>query len=461
MTPDPDAAPPSFPGYDAEHRVVPASDGRTTLDLDSIAPGADVVLPDGDVHLRGQFAADGAGAVRFRAATGAEPTLVVPPDYNRFAISVAGEHFVFDGIDVDVGEETGVAGIRAHADTLLVRDVAFVGRGTHPDGEVTNCFNLAVTHPDGTGVVRDVVAAEGSTWARYKGGDGRIWAWVGGDHVGELRVQRCRVEEFGNNGIYGSEAPGRVVVERCAFWNNNVASIRVGADGCTVRGTVVGVDPARYAGPREPARESESFFMRGLWVEAKRGALDSPGRVTLDRSRVVVRGGDGRADASGDASLPTGVCGVVVRPNAGALDVRDADVRVDAPGVPPILAKRPGTAGPHASTDPPHDVTLERTRVVDTARVDALVSVTGRDLTVGDGCCLEGDGDGTDGVAVADGACSVGACTVRVPGEAVRAPASRVDRSRVDTDGTCDGEWGSVEAAPPVRAVDLPGVPPA
>ncbi|ESP88288.1 hypothetical protein [Candidatus Halobonum tyrrellensis] len=401
----------SSPTYDttldAVDHLGATPDGSVPLRLDDdrIGPNTEVVLPDGAFAFTGRATTE-SGALRFRAAPDASPVLRPPEGHNEFLASVNCDYFAFEGIDVDVSG--GVTGMRVKADSFDVTDVTFRGRGTHPNWSVTNCFSLHVTDPQGEGTVRNVTALRGSGWARYKNGNGRAFMWVGPEHVGTLRVRNCRVSEFGNNGVYGSAAAGRIVVEDSAFWNNNVASVRFGSDGCEMRNTTVGIDVERYTGPRESRFEADDFYLRGVWVEAKQAALDAPGRVRVADSTLVVR------------DAPTTRAAVIVRPNAGALSVREGTI-IDVRGgpSPAIEAKRPSTVGPgsrrHRPPDPPYDLALDTVRLSGSGSAAAAVTAAGRDVAARR--TLVTFDDDRDGVRVTDGNCTLMDCHVGVGGQ--------------------------------------------
>lgn len=210
-------------------------------------------------------------------------TFVPPPGFNDKLIELSGNWMRFTGIDIDVRARDTTAGIRVITrEGFEIEDVTFRGRGTHPDESVTNALALAVQESGGEGSVRNVVARRGSAIGHYKRGNGRVGIWVGRRHNGTVTLADCRLEEFGNNGIYASRGSGSTKVVGGSYRNNNVASIRLGGPDSSVTGATVAIDVDRYQGP--PTRQDRDFNTRAIVVE--QGPNNESGRVVVEDCTV-------------------------------------------------------------------------------------------------------------------------------------------------------------------------------
>lgn len=446
--------------YDQQITVEQSDNGPAELDLGGIERdqrNVDILVEhDGEVEVSGQWKWR-ADYFRCRAADDADPTFVVDQGLNDFLFSFTGvaedSRFVFEGVDIDMTADDTAVGIRAISrEQLRITDVEFLGRGTYPDEDIVMALNVGITNPDKGGTVKNVTAKKGSTWARYKQGSGRTFAWVGDAHKGLIEFRGCHAEEFGNNAIYGSQAPGNIHVVDCEFWNNNVAAVRCGKDGDLVKDTVMGIDPDRYQGPREDDHESVSWFMRGIWEEVKVHATEFSGRLRVDGCEIKILH---------DGPLPTGAYGIRIRPNGGAMDVTDTTIEVTADDATAISAAAPGPSGPHAQPDGPTDLTIESTRVTSPSNGNRLVYIDSRDVAVGDECCLESTGT-RDGLFFrGESTLTIGESTVNVNGEPILGV--DCDRSKMDTEKSCGlrpplDERGNDTPTPgsPVTGIDPP-----
>lgn len=107
-----------------------------------------------------------------------------------------------------------------------------------------------VRHPDGT---REQSESEATAW------------YVPGAHGGTIRFIDCLVAWYGNNGIYASSPghgeQGTVEVIGGFFYNNNIASIRVGGDNWLVKDVVIVHDQ------EAPSRIDSGTRMRGIRID--------------------------------------------------------------------------------------------------------------------------------------------------------------------------------------------------
>jgi hypothetical protein len=267
---------------------------------------------------------------RFGLVGDGDVTIRPPDGFNNELLLARAGAVHLANVTVDLSARETTAGFTLIGDReLTVENVTIAGRGYHPDSQVVHGFALAVRNPDGTGVVRNLVARRGSAIGHYKGGNGRTGIWAGGRHRGTLRIENCLLEEFGNNGIYASRCPGSVQVVDSTFRNNNVASVRISGEGSYARNVLVEVDLSSYDGPR--SRFDSGFNTRGIVIE-QNNVDKSPGARIVDCDVRLL-----------DAIRSQGAIGI--GHHGRTVEVSDTTIRVDTDRIPAILRKRPQTAG--------------------------------------------------------------------------------------------------------------------
>ncbi|WP_117592821.1 hypothetical protein [Haloprofundus halophilus] len=225
----------------------------------------------------------------------------------------------------DITADGAALNIDASGNDWAIRNIGV--RGEYEDPSMDNFFTFEVTDDDGTGLVENVYAAEGSYETDF--------AFVRKAHEGELTIRNVYLEGW-QEGIYGS-APGidagggdgPVHIENCYAKNNGVANYRLGSDGSYVRDSVAHVD----------ARTSYSGYSRGVWVRnggdveasgmnilidyenaawgvVENDNIETGGVVHLAESSVESRGGRGDIDGTvetndidddADVAVPEGV----------------------------------------------------------------------------------------------------------------------------------------------------------
>ncbi|WP_224270144.1 hypothetical protein [Haloprofundus salinisoli] len=225
----------------------------------------------------------------------------------------------------DISADGAALDISASGADWTIRNVGI--EGEHEDSSKGNLFMFEVTDDDGTGLVENVYAAEGSYETDF--------AFVRKAHEGELTIRNVYLEGW-QEGIYGS-APGiddgggdgPVHIENCYAKNNGVANYRLGSDGSSVRDSVAHVDE----------RTSYSGYSRGVWVRnggdveasgmnilidyenaawgvAENDSIETGGVIRLADSSVESRAGRGDIDGTvetndvdddADVDVPDGV----------------------------------------------------------------------------------------------------------------------------------------------------------
>ena len=322
-------------------------------------------------------------------------TFLPPKGFNHRLLTVYAGTILFENIDVDLSASNTTAGMTLIAqDRLRVEGVQFRGRGDHRDPQVVNALSLGVRDPQGKGIVRNLVARKGSAIGHYKNGNGRVGVWVGHNHGGVLRLENCRLEQFGNNAIYASRCPGRVHVVDSTLRNNNVSSVRISGAGSYAENVDIEVDLRKYDGPR--TRMDDQFNTRGIIVEQK-NAEKPPG--------AEVRNCDVRI-----LNSPSSQDVIDVGNTGRSLAVRDTNIRIDVDGTPAVWKKSPQKDGDNS-------VVLENVTITGDAAGSSAVFLNGAENSVLRNCTIEQTGSLRDGITL------------------VNSPRSLVDGGSVDTTG--------------------------
>lgn len=217
----------------------------------------------------------------------------------EYLVSIIGSQIHFEGFTLDYTEagHGGRLQIITSGD-FVCRDVEVVG-----ENAASGLFAFEVRDGDGSGLVEKVVAVDG--------GPTSVGLFVKKGHTGTMRIVDCQLERFKGNGVYAS-APGMpdggngtVSVEGGVFRNNNIANVRLGSDGSSVRGALVAVDE------EVPPLPDGTVNSRGIWLHG--------GTDVLVEDCLVLLG----APARGDGAL-------VVGGDTGATRIRNTRIRIDA-----------------------------------------------------------------------------------------------------------------------------------
>jgi len=226
-------------------------------------------------------------------ATG-DATLVpgdIPTDGNVWIGGGAVRNLRFEGFTLDnTGPVGPTVGFSAY-DGLVVRDIEKVG--AHDSHRAA--FGFSIWDSDGSGLVENLRATDGDT---YHGSVGAVGIFTKTE--GSLTFRNCRLADWGDNALYGSDATGPVHVEGGYYANSNVSQVRVSSPGSSVRDARIEVTKPRGGDAN----------MRGLRV------CDGPGPVEVENCEIVTTAGQGGG-------------GIVVSFDGGSIDVTDTRLHIE------------------------------------------------------------------------------------------------------------------------------------
>ncbi|KTG26721.1 twin-arginine translocation signal domain-containing protein [Haloferax profundi] len=359
-----------------------------------------VVFPDGRYKLD-QYELESVSNFAFVAADGATPKLVPNRpahelDDNLFIRLEGISDFLLEGVELDYTADGFGGSIHIIADgNFTLRDVRL--RGKMPDEERPNnpaAFRLEVLDRQSSALVERLIARDGG----HEGGNA-VGTYVGSAHAGSMTFRDCVIENFPNNGLYAS-SPGRpeesingadgvVHVEGGLYKNNNIANVRIGTTGSTVRGVTIVVNEV-------PPSPPGALNARGLRLRGKSGQL-------VEDCLIYI----GKEAGEGFGAL-------VFHSDTGRATIRNTTIRVDRDDTYAIHALDPdSSAGPLGST-------FENVRIVGTAGFGHAVSINGRDGTTFKGCEVNQTGRDRNGFRFANSnGCKLTDSVIKVTGEAV------------------------------------------
>ncbi|NHN49858.1 right-handed parallel beta-helix repeat-containing protein [Halostella sp. JP-L12] len=339
------------------------------------------------------------------AADGAEPAIVpggeVRSDTDWVSL-IDADHVYIDGLRLDFRDDgTGGEITIAGSGDITVRNVSAIGRFNADNHSV-----FQIETYDGRAVLESVeLRGDPDSEASVSG------VYVGRNHSGVITIENCVFEDFSNNGIYASD-PGRsdgaggvVHVDDCLLRNNNVASVRLGGPGSSVRNTRIEV-------PRAPPTHGTGMNARGIRLRT--------GHDHVVENCTLVFGSD--------AGFSYGA--IKFHPESGGATIRDTDVRMDA-DYPAINTEPP--AG-----DRDGSVTVENVTITGAANGGRAVDVVGRPGSVIRQSCIHQTGDHRNGIVFTDADnCQVANTTITVSRDAIVTHNSSVEVENVERGPTC------------------------
>ncbi|MFC7195166.1 right-handed parallel beta-helix repeat-containing protein [Halosimplex aquaticum] len=330
--------------------------------------------------------------------------------------------FEFDFSESDVG---GALRVIAEGD-IIARNLRT--RGPLPDQNSEEnhvAYRFEVQKPDAKGLVERVVARDGG----HDGGDG-VGIFVGKDHSGSLTFRNCEVANFPNNGLYAS-APGQTLdgytgnngdihVRGGRYENNNVANVRVGSTGSTVKDVTVTVDKV------PPALPGGTLNVRGIWLRERNDLLVEDCKIEFTENAAE------------------GFGAISYNPMHGSSTVRNTEIRVDRDDYNAIRAIDSSRGGTEA---PLH---FENVTVTGTAAKGAAIEIADRPKTTFQNCRIEQLGQNRSGILLIDSDnCVVADSTIRVSNQPIATRDASVDRENL-----------TIETLSPAETTATPSVDP-
>jgi len=414
----PDGIPEVPDGFDEVVNVIDAggdSEGEEPID-DLVADVSDDTLlrfPSGTYRL-GQTEVEGLENVGMVAAEDSDPKLVPSEpleELGRRWIYFSGvSGFLIDGLNVDFREEgySGRIMITGPGD-FAVCNLRVLGRY---DPEPMS-FRFDVRDEDHNAVINNLTAfGVDRETAKTTG------LYVGRHHAGEITFRDCRVEDFPDNGIYASPPGGHggdfegedgtVHVRGGLFRNNNIANIRLGSTGSTVKDATIVVD-------EKPPKHPNGRNVRGIRLRGKKDQ--------------IVENCDIRYSPDAGA----GTAAIAVNKDNGRATVRNTRIRMDRDKMPAIAASAPSEAVDENQDDPP-GVLFENVRITGRARYGTTVDIVDRDETEFRQCWITQRGESRKGIVFSDSDnCAVRNTTIVVTEDPLTTRSSAVETEDLTT----------------------------
>lgn len=184
-------------------------------------------------------------------------TITVPENERKLIPVGSGE--TFENVLIDMTAPGAAAQINAVGADWTIRNVGF--EGIHPGG----AYLLTPAAAEGsTCTVENLFLGHGQRPRSSHGG-----VWVRSDHRGTIDWRNVNVQQFVDNGLYGTNSSGDnggvVNVYDSYFRSNNGSNVRLGtADGtCRVENTVSVADASA---PALPSEYDHARRCRGVWA---------------------------------------------------------------------------------------------------------------------------------------------------------------------------------------------------
>jgi len=143
-----------------------------------------------------------------------------------------GENIVFKGFTFDfTATSTGPQFFSSKVtDGLYVDDITVNGQAD--GGHQSDLMTIGSTTAHGMVEVSNIRIPDGSAiGSNTPGGQSMGGIYVFSDNLGQVRIRDCHIEGCMNNGIYGSDSQGKVIVEGGLFKNNDISNVRLGGGG--------------------------------------------------------------------------------------------------------------------------------------------------------------------------------------------------------------------------------------
>lgn len=351
-----------------------------------------IVFPDGQYRID-ELSMPAPDNFGFFAPSEADSSIVPTegkPNIEWLLLSDATD-FLYDGIDFDFRETGPVGGtVFSGPGDIVFRNLRV--RGDYETLE-QQLMRIDVTNTDGEALVDNLVAS-----AADKSDVNTTGLYVGRTHAGEITFRNCQLEGFSDNAIYASPPggdgdrfdakDGAVHVRGGLFRNNNIAGIRIGSTGSTVKDATVVVDEV-------PPHMGDSLNARGIRLRGKRDQL-------IENCRIVY---------GPDAGATTGA--LTLNGANGHATIRNVSIEMNSDSTRAILAKSPEITG---NVSP----TFDNVSITGTAAAGQTATINGRPGTTFRNCCIRQSGDGRDGIQFVESSnCEVEDSQINVPGEPI------------------------------------------
>lgn len=351
--------------YDVVSDLGVDNTGKTAIDSD-IKPylknGTRLEFPDGRYRID-QLILYKLENFHF-VATG-DATLVpgdYPTDGSVWIGGAAVRNLRFANFDID-SRNAGPKIAFGAKDGLLVKNITKYGAHTTK----RHAFIFSITRKDGYGRVEGLRATDGDV---YGDSVGAVGVYTGGK--GSILFKDCEISGWGDNGLYGSNASGPVMVDGGTYSDNNISQVRVSSPGSYVRDVTIKADKAR----------SDCINMRGAWV------CSGTGPVEIDNCDISMLRGEGGG-------------GIVAAYDGGSLNISNTRVHVE-PNYTTVGSKGSRTSNailfdvPSGIDDPGTSV-IENTSVTGGGSYGSAIRLRRGDTTIRNSC-INQDGTGRDGI---------------------------------------------------------------
>ena len=354
---------------------------------------------------------------------------LVPGDYpTNGEVWIGGgavRHLTFKGFTIDSRNAGPTIGFSAY-DGLVVKDIEKVGaHATHKAG-----FGFSIWSKDGSGLIENLVARDGDVYTDQVGATA-IYA----KGKGTLTFRNCKLEGWGDNALYASDAKGPVRVQGGYYANNNISQVRLSSPGSYVRDATIKVDSDRAG----------DVNMRGVRV------CTGPGPVEVNNCDISMLRGVGGG-------------GIVSAFDGGSLNIRNTRVHVERE-----YTQR-GSSGSRtghgilfdkpSGIDSPGSNTIENTSVTGGGKYGAGIGLRRGDVVIRNSC-INQTGKGRDGIVFNGDSSgySVSDTNICASDSALVRNGASVSTSNLTYDESCPLPSGVSYVQHSASAVDLSNVP--